>query len=107
MRTIPSLLWIVFAGVVVAVFYRPIRYELLPRLSTLKLRGGIELTLKDRIQSAAQRQQVEVSEDDKTRIVRRLERLSALVRGASILWIDDKPENNVNEASILTAFGAT
>jgi hypothetical protein len=105
-RMIPSLLWIVFAGVALLAFYRPIRYELLPRLSSLKLPGGIELTLKDRIETAARLQKVQVSEDDKTRIVGRLERLAPLLRGASILWVDDRPENNINEASILSAFGA-
>lgn len=105
-RIIPGILWIVFAAAVVAIFYRPIRYELLPRLSTLKLPGGIELTLKERIDDAAQRQRVTVSEDDKGRIVRRLERLAPLLRAARILWVDDAPENNINEASILAAFGA-
>lgn len=33
-------------------------------------------------------------------------RLAPLLRAASILWIDDRPENNINEASILSAFGA-
>jgi CheY-like chemotaxis protein len=103
---IPGLLWILLAAVAFGLFYRPIRNELLPRLSGLKLPGGIELTLKDRIEDAAERQKVDVSDDDKTCIVRRLERLAPLVRGAPILWIDDTPENNVNEMSILTAFGA-
>jgi CheY-like chemotaxis protein len=105
-RLIPSLLWILFAAVALAVFYRPIRYELLPRLSSLKLPGGIELTLKNHIDDAAKQQGVQVSEDDKTRIVRRLERSQSVVRGASILWIDDTPQNNANESSILTTFGA-
>jgi CheY-like chemotaxis protein len=103
---IPGLLWILLAAVVFGLFYRPIRDELLPRLSSLKLPGGIELTLKDRIDDAAERQKVPVSEDDKTSIVRRLERLHRSVRGTRILWIDDEPDGNVDIVSILEAFGA-
>jgi CheY-like chemotaxis protein len=105
-RIIPSLLWIAFAVAALILFYRPLRDEVLPRLSSLKLPGGISLELRERIQSAAKRQGVTVSEDDNSRIVRRLERLAPLVRGASILWVDENPANNASEASVLEAFGA-
>jgi CheY-like chemotaxis protein len=104
-RIIPSLLWIVFAAAALALFYKTIRDEVLPRLRTLKLPGGIELALFDRVTDAAEKQNVTISNQDKSRIVRRLERSSELLRGARILWVDDHPENNTDEAAILTAFG--
>ena len=105
-RIIPSLLWIGFALAALILFYRPLRDEVLPRLSSLKLPGGISFELRERIQSAADRQGVTVSEDDKSRVVRRLERLAPALRGASILWVDDHPAHNAYEASVLEAFGA-
>jgi CheY-like chemotaxis protein len=104
---IPSLLWIAFAATVVAVFYKPIRDEVIPRLGTLKLPGGFELALRDRVEAAAQAQGVSVSEDDKSRIVKRLERSADLLKTAKILWVDDHPENNLNEAGVLRSFGAS
>jgi CheY-like chemotaxis protein len=105
-RIIPSLLWVAFAAVALALFYRPIRDEVVPRLTTLKLPGGIEVSLRERVTQAAEKQEVEVSEDDKSRIVRRLERSRSLLHGARILWVDDNPENNINEATILESFGS-
>lgn len=104
-RIIPSLLWIAFAGAALALFYKTIRDQVIPRLSTVKLPGGIELALLERVADAAEKQNVSVSNEDKSRIVRRLERSSELLRGARILWVDDHPENNTDEAAILTAFG--
>jgi CheY-like chemotaxis protein len=104
---IPSLLWIAFAAGLVAVFYKPIRYELIPRLSSLKLPGGIELALRDRVEAAAKVQKVSVSTDDNYRIVKRLERSGDLIGGAKILWVDDDPARNDNEAEILRTFGAS
>jgi hypothetical protein len=104
-QIIPGLLWVAFAAVVLAIFYKPIRDDLIPRLSTVTLPGGIELALFDRVTSAAEKQSVTISTEDKSRIVRRLERSSDVLRGARLLWVDDRPENNNDEAAILSTFG--
>jgi hypothetical protein len=106
-RIVPGLLWIAFAATALALFYKTIRNEVIPRLSTLKLPGGIELALFDRVTNAAQKQNVTISYEDRSRIVRRLERSSEVLRGARILWVDDHPENNSDEAAILSAFGVS
>ena len=104
---IPSLLWIAFAAVLVAVFYRPIRDEVIPRLSSLKLPGGIELALRERVAAAAARRPaVTLSEKDESRIVKRLERSADILKGALILWVDDDPDGNLNEAQTLRSLGA-
>jgi CheY-like chemotaxis protein len=104
---IPSLLWIAFAAVLVAVFYRSIRDDVIPRLSTLKLPGGIELALRERVAAAAKdRPGVTLSEKDESRIVKRLERSADLLKGALILWVDDDPDGNLNEAQTLRSLGA-
>ena len=104
---IPSLLWIAFAAALVAVFYKQIRDDVLPRLSTLKLPGGIELSLRERVAAAAARRPgVTLSEKDEARIVKRLERSADVVKSALILWVDDDPAGNLNEAQMLRSFGA-
>jgi CheY-like chemotaxis protein len=104
---IPSLLWIVFAAALVAVFYKPIRDEVIPRLSSLKLPGGIELALRERVAAAAARRPaVTLSEKDESRIVKRLERSADVLKGALILWVDDDPDGNLNEAQMLRSLGA-
>lgn len=104
---IPSLLWIAFAAALVAVFYKPIRDDVIPRLSTLKLPGGIELALRDRVAAAAARRPgVTLSEKDESRIVKRLERSADVLKSALILWVDDDPAGNLNEAQMLRSLGA-
>jgi hypothetical protein len=105
-RLIPGVLWVLFAVVVLVIFYRPIRDDLIPRLSSLKLPFGLEVTLRERVAEAARKQNVTVSEDDKDRIVRRLERSANLLKGARILWVDDRPQSNTQELSLLATFGA-
>jgi hypothetical protein len=105
-RIVPGLLWIALAAAVLFYFRGPVRDDLLPRLSAVKLPGGIEIALEDRVVAAAAVQHVSISADDTTRIVRRLERSATLLRGAQILWVDDHPERNLNEAALLEAFGA-
>jgi hypothetical protein len=39
-RLVPTVLWVVLAAVVVFVFYRPIRDDLLPRMSGFKAWGS-------------------------------------------------------------------
>jgi CheY-like chemotaxis protein len=104
---LPSLLWIAFAGVLVAVFYKQIRDDVIPRLSSLKLPGGIELALRQRVTAAAARRPgVTLSEKDESGIVKRLERSADVLKGAHILWVDDDPDGNLNEAQILRSLGA-
>jgi CheY-like chemotaxis protein len=105
-EVLPSLLWFLLAAAALALFYRPLTRDVLPHLKSIKLPGGIELALGERVQAAAQKQKVSVSADDQSRIVRRLERSAPLLNGARILWVDDHPEFNVNEAATLEAFGA-
>ncbi len=51
-KLIPSILWFLLVVILVLLFYRPIRDDLLPNLTSLKA-GGVELSfIKDSIDAA-------------------------------------------------------
>ena len=49
---------------------------------------------------------LEVPEADRQRALDRANRERALLEGAELLWVDDKPSNDRNEARMLRSFGA-
>ncbi len=102
-KLIPSILWFLFIATVFGLFYRPIRDELLPNLTSLKA-GGVELSfVSESIDAAIEladkspQWKVNISSEDKERALRRAKRHLTIFRAAQILWIDDHPENNLNE----------
>jgi CheY-like chemotaxis protein len=102
-KLIPSLLWLLFLVTVFSLFYRPIRDELLPNLTSFKV-GGVELSfVRKSIDAAIELAQkspqweVNISVEDKEQALRRTKEHLAIFRGAQILWVDDHPENNLNE----------
>ncbi len=102
-KLIPSLLWFLFIATVFGLFYRPVRDELLPNLTGFKA-GGVELSfVKESIDAAVELAEkspqwtVVVSAADKERALRRAKKHLATFRDAQILWVDDHPENNLNE----------
>jgi len=102
-RLIPSILWFFFVLILVLLFYRPIRDDLLPNLTSLKA-GGVELSfVRESIDAALKlaekspQWKVEVSSKDKEQAVRRAKKHLHIFRDAQLLWVDDHPENNLNE----------
>lgn len=100
---IPSCLWFFLVVFVLLLFYRPIRDNLLPKLGGFKAMGvelffaedsmdaSVELAEKD------QRWKVKVSAVDKRRVLNRVKQHLNIFKGAQVLWVDDYPENNINE----------
>jgi CheY-like chemotaxis protein len=106
-RILPSVFWLIIAIVVVLAFYRPIRNQLLPLVTGLKI-GGIECSfVREGIQAAvalAQKHKnwsVEVSEEEASLAMDRAARNLGRLQRARILWVDDSPENNFNEIKML------
>ena len=102
-KLIPSLLWFFFAVAIFCIFYKSIRYELLPNLIGLKA-IGVELSfIKDSIEAAlalaekSPQWKVEVPPADKEQALNRAKRHLKIFRDTQILWVDDHPENNLNE----------
>jgi CheY-like chemotaxis protein len=50
--------------------------------------------------------QVEIPEADREAALARANRERKIIEGAEILWVDDRPSNNRNEARMLRSFGA-
>lgn len=109
-----KLFWFVFAVVVFALFYKPIRYELLPNLSQIKIAGveasfinqQFDLILSGKCGSPETRDTFHiVTERARTQLIRRARSLSALIEGSTILWIDDNPSYNRCERNILETIG--
>jgi hypothetical protein len=102
-KIIPSLLWFLFVVTILGLFYRPIRDELLPNLIGFKA-GGVELSfVRESIDAAIElaekspQWEVNIASEDKERVLRRAKQHLAIFRDARILWVDDHPENNLNE----------
>ncbi|HUV73399.1 MAG TPA: hypothetical protein VMW79_03745 [Anaerolineae bacterium] len=105
-RLIPSLLWLVLVVILIGVFYKPIKEELLPRMSGIRAWGlEVELLRMD-LDKAVDKQGAEVGQSERTRVLRRAERSSGKLRRARILWIDDYPQNNEYERRMMRALGA-
>lgn len=104
-KVCPSVLWVTLVAVLIVVFYKPIKGELLPRLSGLKAFGVEATFIREELDKAVGKQAAEVSESDRSQVLRRAQRVVPVLHGARILWVDDIPENNTYERRILLSLG--
>jgi CheY-like chemotaxis protein len=105
LKLIPSVLWVVLVAVLIAAFYRPIRQELIPRMSGLKAFGVEATFIKDELDKAVEKSASQVSDSDRIQVLRRAHRLASVLQGAQILWVDDNPDNNIYVRRILYSLG--
>jgi CheY-like chemotaxis protein len=104
-RILPSILWIVFFAVLVALFQKPIREQLLPRLGGFSA-FGVSLTfLREELDRAVEQRTAQVSQGDRSLVLRRAQAVADALQDGQILWVDDEPENNAYERRILRSFG--
>lgn len=104
------MLWFIFAVVAFCLFYKPLR-SLLPNAKQLKFLG-VELSfLQDSMEKAVTlakknpQWQVEISQGDEKLVLIRAKRHIELLSEVRILWVDDVPDNNVNEIKMLNDLG--
>lgn len=103
LKVMPPLLWFVLTLVVVILFYRPFRDQLLPNLACFKAMGVEFSFVRDSIDAAIELAEkspewkVDVPQKDRDRVLKRAKGHLKVLNGARILWVDDHPENNVNE----------
>jgi CheY-like chemotaxis protein len=105
LKLIPSILWVVLVAVLIGVFYKPIVRELLPRVSGFKAFGVEVALVRQELDRAVEKQEAEVSQGDRAQFLTRAQRVAPIVQGAQILWVDDNPDNNIYERSILRSLG--
>ena len=102
-RLIPTALWFLLVAVLLFLFHRPIREDLLPSLTGLKAMGVEFSFVKDSIDAALElaekspQWKIEVSPRDRELALNRAKQHLKIFRDAQILWVDDHPENNLNE----------
>lgn len=110
-KLVPSILWILLVTAILILFYRPIRDVLFPKLSGFKAMG-IEISfLKDSMDAALDKAkdhdlklaekssqwEVVVPPEEKQIVLKRALKHQDILNGAQVLWVDDHPENNLNE----------
>lgn len=102
-KIVPSLLWFILMAVLFMKFYRPIRYELLPKLAGIKAMG-VELSFITKSIDAAldlaeknRKWKVDVPLSAKDLVLKRAREHLKIFENAKILWVDDNPNNNANE----------
>jgi CheY-like chemotaxis protein len=72
----------------------------------LALSGGQAMNAAIDIAQKNPQWQVEIPQADRQRALDRASKERALLEGAEILWVDDRPSNNRNESRMLRSFGA-
>ena len=104
-KLVPSILWIALVLFLFALFYKPIRHELLPRLGSFKAFGVEATFIEVEVKKSAEKWKLEISGGDRSLVIRRAQRLASILQGALILWVDDKPETVNDERIILNSLG--
>lgn len=107
----PSLLWFTLTIIVLKIFYKPICNELLPKIASFEA-GGIKLSfIRDSLDAAihlaekSPQWEVKISPEDKERAVNRAKKNRVVFQGTKFLWVDDCPENNINERQMFHQLG--
>ena len=112
---VSSFLWFALIVILAIVFYRPIRYDLLPRLAGMNVMGVEFSFVKDSMDAAVgsgvqlaekyPQWRVDISAKDKERVLDRVKQNLAVFRDAQVLWVDDHPEYNRNERKMFRRLG--
>lgn len=101
-RMIPSLLWFGLAAAVLFKFRRRLE-DVFGQLTSFEAMGVKVVCMRESIDAAIElaekspKWQVNVPPEDKRVAVERARSQHALIKGAQFLWVDDQPENNINE----------
>jgi len=111
LEAIPPVLLSVVILVIIGLFYRPIRDQLIPKISGLKVMGVEISFIRDSINAAVElaekspQWKVEVPDKDRERAVGRAIGHLHILRGSHVLWVDDNPQNNRNERKMFRQLG--
>jgi len=101
-KIIPSILWLFLIIAVLIIFYRPIE-ELLKKLGGFEVWGVKLIVVRDSIDAAIElaekspQWKVEILPAERDLALKRTKQHINLFKGTQLLWVDDHPENNLNE----------
>jgi len=99
---IPSLLWFILV-LGLLIFFRGNLIDLFSRLAGFEALGVKVNCMRESIDAAvelakkSEKWQVDVPKQDERKVIERAKRRMKLFKGTQILWVDDEPENNLNE----------
>jgi CheY-like chemotaxis protein len=105
---IPSILWFALVAVLVYSYRRPIRNiinEASKRITHFKF-GPLEVNLSD-LQHLIEIKSPGRVTDFANQVLARARRNAESLKGAKILWADDNPSNNFQEAELLQKMGVS
>jgi len=98
-----SFLWFGIVLFFLIKFYKPVRYDLLPKLTGFKALGIEFSFIKNSIDAALEladknpKWKVDVPEPARNNVLNRAKEHLDVFQNSALLWIDDNPENNLNE----------
>jgi len=102
LNLIPPLLWfLLLAGLLF--FFRDRLQDMFTRLSTFEAMGVKVVCMRESIDAAIElaekspKWKVDIAPADKRRVLARARASYTLIKGTQILWVDDEPENSLNE----------
>lgn len=107
---LPSLLWFVLA-LIVLIFYRKNLSEIMTHLGSFEALGVKFVTIQNSIDAAidlaekSPQWKVEIPPAEKRQALRRARQRVSLFKGIQLLWVDDHPENNLNERRMFRQLG--
>jgi CheY-like chemotaxis protein len=101
-RILPTLLWVGLVISLMLIFRRPILDNLIPRLSGLSAFGVEATFVKEELDRAAEQADTG-SEQNRSQVARRAERLSPILEGARVLLVNDFPQEMHHVVKVLEA----
>lgn len=109
---LPAIIWALLAGYLIWLLRGSLATSL-ARLTSLEVFGvKVAVSPAQALNAAVEMARkhkdwlVDVPEADRQRALDRAQRERTLLEGAEILWVDDRPSNNRNEARMFRGFGA-
>jgi CheY-like chemotaxis protein len=106
LKLMPTLLWVILIAGLAIAFFKPIKNELLPRVSGLNVLGAVEATFIERqLDQVARAGTPAGSPEDRGQVARRAQRLSQLIKDAKVLMVNDQPQEVVRFEQILRNLG--
>ncbi len=106
--------------IIIAIVYfnRKSLVDILERVSGLKMMGvEVQLNAKEQLSKAVgletrikttvsgDKKKIKITEDDERRAIKRAAHMIDVLKGRTVLWVDDLPDNNLHEVQTLKELG--
>ena len=106
---IPTVLWILAAAILVWYFHEPIVKYVFPKIRGVQL-FGVQIDIATRDLGKALEAHPELPPGTRPEVLlgpvqHRVELVGEILPGSRILWVDDRPQNNLYEVRALVALG--